>query len=139
MCRRCRTRPSSCEQGTIFLAGPPLVKAATGEVVSAEDLGGGDVHTRLSGVADHLAEDDAHALALARRAVANLNRTKTAGLALETPEDPLYDPEEILGVVPADLKTPYDIREVIARSSTAPASTSSRRATAPRWSAASPI
>jgi 3-methylcrotonyl-CoA carboxylase beta subunit len=102
-------------QGTIFLAGPPLVKAATGEVVSAEDLGGGDVHTRLSGVADYLAEDDAHALALARRAVANLNRRKTPGLALQTPEDPAYDPDEILGIVPAELKTPYDIREVIAR------------------------
>ncbi|WP_095589147.1 carboxyl transferase domain-containing protein [Actibacterium ureilyticum] len=103
------------EQGTIFLAGPPLVKAATGEVVSAEDLGGGDVHTRLSGVADYLAEDDAHALALARQAVANLNIVKPAQLDLAPPEDPLYDPEEILGVVPADLKTPYDIREVIAR------------------------
>ncbi|WP_193141490.1 MULTISPECIES: carboxyl transferase domain-containing protein [unclassified Meridianimarinicoccus] len=103
------------DQGTIFLAGPPLVKAATGEVVSAEDLGGGDVHTRLSGVADYLARDDAHALALARRAVANLNRTKTQTLDLRTPEDPAYDPAEMLGVVPADLKTPYDIREVIAR------------------------
>ena len=103
------------EQGTIFLAGPPLVKAATGEEVSAEDLGGGDVHTRLSGVADYLAEDDAHALALARQAVAGLNRVKPAPLALEVPEDPLYDPDEILGVVPGDLKTPYDIREVIAR------------------------
>jgi 3-methylcrotonyl-CoA carboxylase beta subunit len=103
------------DQGTIFLAGPPLVKAATGEVVSAEDLGGGDVHTRLSGVADYLAEDDAHALALARRAVAGLNRTKPTGPALQPPEDPAYDPEEILGLVPADLRTPYDIREVIAR------------------------
>ena len=103
------------DQGTIFLAGPPLVKAATGEVVSAEDLGGGDVHTRLSGVADYLAEDDAHALALARQAVANLNIVKPSELDLRTPEDPAYDPDEILGVVPADLKTPYDIREVIAR------------------------
>ncbi|MBB3949058.1 carboxyl transferase domain-containing protein [Aureimonas jatrophae] len=103
------------DQGTIFLAGPPLVKAATGEVVSAEELGGGDVHTRLSGVADYLAEDDAHALALARRAVAGLNRRKHPTLALTSPEDPLYDPDEILGVVPADLRTPYDIREVIAR------------------------
>ncbi len=103
------------EQGTIFLAGPPLVKAATGEVVSAEDLGGGDVHTRLSGVADYLAEDDAHALALVRRAVGNLNRVKPAGVAWQTPEEPLYDPEELLGVVPGDLRTPYDIREVIAR------------------------
>ncbi len=102
-------------QGTIFLAGPPLVKAATGEEVSAEDLGGGDVHTRLSGVADYLAEDDAHALALARQAVAGLNLQRPAGPRLETPEDPAYDPEEILGVVPASLSTPYDIREVIAR------------------------
>ncbi|MBK0328709.1 methylcrotonoyl-CoA carboxylase [Rhodobacteraceae bacterium F11138] len=103
------------EQGTIFLAGPPLVKAATGEVVSAEDLGGGDVHTRLSGVADYLAEDDAHALALARRAVAQLNRGRPATVQWQAPEDPAYDPEEILGVVPGDLRTPYDIREVIAR------------------------
>jgi 3-methylcrotonyl-CoA carboxylase beta subunit len=91
------------------------VKAAIGEIVSAEDLGGGDVHTRLSGVADHLAEDDAHALAIARRIVAGLNRPKPATLELATPEAPAYDPDEILGVAPADLKTPYDIREVIAR------------------------
>ena len=103
------------DQGTIFLAGPPLVRAATGEVVSAEDLGGGDVHTRLSGVADYLAEDDAHALALARRAVAGLNRRKPETVARQSPEDPAFDPDEILGVVPADLRTPYDIREVIAR------------------------
>ncbi|GGO51823.1 3-methylcrotonyl-CoA carboxylase beta subunit [Roseovarius pacificus] len=103
------------DQGTIFLAGPPLVKAATGEVVTAEDLGGGDVHTRLSGVADYLAEDDAHALALARRAVAGLNRVKPATVDWASPEDPAYDPDELLGVVPADLRTPYDIREVIAR------------------------
>jgi 3-methylcrotonyl-CoA carboxylase beta subunit len=103
------------EQGTIFLAGPPLVKAATGEVVTAEDLGGGDVHTRLSGVADYLAEDDAHALALARRAVGYLNRAKPATVQWESPEEPAYDPAEILGVVPGDLRTPYDIREVIAR------------------------
>ena len=103
------------EQGTIFLAGPPLVKAATGEEVTAEELGGGDVHTRLSGVADYLAEDDDHALALAREAVAGLNRVKPAGPAMQAAEEPAYDPEEILGVVPADLRTPYDIREVIAR------------------------
>jgi 3-methylcrotonyl-CoA carboxylase beta subunit len=103
------------EQGTIFLAGPPLVKAATGEVVTAEELGGGDVHTRLSGVADHLARDDAHALALARRAVADLNRRKRVEVELQAPEAPLLDPDEILGVVPADLRTPYDIREVLAR------------------------
>jgi 3-methylcrotonyl-CoA carboxylase beta subunit len=103
------------DQGTIFLAGPPLVKAATGEVVTAEDLGGGDVHTRLSGVADYLAEDDAHALALARRAVGSLNRAKPATVQWQSPEAPAYDPEDILGIVPADLRTPYDIREVIAR------------------------
>ena len=103
------------DQGTIFLAGPPLVKAATGEVVSTEDLGGGDVHTRLSGVADYLAEDDAHALALARRAVRHLNRRKPQTVDWQSAEDPAYDPEEILGVVPADLRRPYDIREVIAR------------------------
>ena len=104
------------DQGTIFLAGPPLVRAATGEVVSAEELGGGDVHTRLSGVADLLAEDDAHALLLARRAVASLNRRKTAPVVLQSPEPPAYDPEDLLGIVPAETKTPYDIREVIARS-----------------------
>jgi 3-methylcrotonyl-CoA carboxylase beta subunit len=103
------------DQGTIFLAGPPLVKAATGEEVTAEDLGGGDVHTRLSGVADYLAEDDAHALALARRAVAGLNHKRPDTVAWATPEPPAYDPEEMLGVVPAGLRTPYDIREVIAR------------------------
>lgn len=102
-------------QGTIFLAGPPLVRAATGEVVSAEDLGGADVHTRVSGVADHLARDDAHALALARRAVSALNREKSSPVELRTPEPPLYDPEEIAGIVPADLRTPYEICEVIAR------------------------
>ena len=103
------------DQGTIFLAGPPLVKAATGEVVSAVALGGGDVHTRMSGVADYLAEDDAHALALARRAVGNLNRQKSAGVVWQSPEDPAYDPEEILGIVPPDLRTPYDIRELLMR------------------------
>jgi 3-methylcrotonyl-CoA carboxylase beta subunit len=103
------------DQGTIFLAGPPLVKAATGEVVSAEALGGGDVHTRLSGVADYLAEDDAHALALARRAVGNLNRQKPTGVVWQPPEDPAYDPEEILGIVPPDLRKPYDIRELLMR------------------------
>ena len=103
------------EQGTIFLAGPPLVKAATGEVVSAEDLGGGDVHTRLSGVADYLAEDDAHALALAREAVRHLNRRKPDTVVWQASEDPAYDPDELLGVVPADLREPYDVHEVIAR------------------------
>jgi 3-methylcrotonyl-CoA carboxylase beta subunit len=103
------------EQGTIFLAGPPLVRAATGEVVSAEELGGGDVHTRLSGVADYLAEDDAHALALVREAVRHLNRVKPATVDWASPEPPGHDPDEMLGVVPSDLRTPYDIREVIAR------------------------
>jgi 3-methylcrotonyl-CoA carboxylase beta subunit len=103
------------DQGTIFLAGPPLVKAATGEVVTAEELGGGDVHTRLSGVADHLASDDAHALALARRAVANLNRQKPPAQSARSFEPPKYHPEEILGIVPANLRTPYDVREIIAR------------------------
>jgi len=102
-------------QGTIFLGGPPLVKAATGEVVSAEDLGGGDAHTRLSGVADHLANDDLHALALARQAVAALNRQKTPPLTLRAPMPPRYDPEELHGVVPADTRKSYDVREVIAR------------------------
>ncbi|MEM6389198.1 MAG: carboxyl transferase domain-containing protein [Pseudomonadota bacterium] len=102
-------------QGTIFLAGPPLVQAATGEVVSAEDLGGGEVHARQSGVADALAEDDTHALALARQALGNLNRTKPDTVAWASPEDPAYDPEELFDVVPASLSTPYDIREVIAR------------------------
>jgi 3-methylcrotonyl-CoA carboxylase beta subunit len=102
------------DQGTIFLAGPPLVKAATGEIVSAEDLGGGDVHTRLSGVADYLAEDDGHALALARQAVGSLGARIFDENSISS-EPPAYDPEEILGVVPADLRTPYDSREVIAR------------------------
>ena len=102
-------------QGTIFLGGPPLVKAAIGEIVSAEDLGGGDVHTRLSGVADHLAQNDAHALALARQAVATLNRPKVATQALREPRAPLYDPQEIYGVIPVDTRKPYDVREIIAR------------------------
>nr|WP_325250685.1 carboxyl transferase domain-containing protein [Amylibacter sp.] len=103
------------EQGTIFLAGPPLVKAATGEVISAEELGGGDVHTRLSGVADYLADDDAHALALARQAVSGLAPPVKAVLAERAPKAPAFDPASVLDVVPADLKTPYDIRDVIAR------------------------
>ena len=102
-------------QGTIFLGGPPLVKAATGEVVSAEDLGGGDVHTRLSGVADHLAEDDAHALAIGRRIVSHLNRSRPAGPPVADPEEPRYDPEELYGILPADTRKPYDVHEVIAR------------------------
>ncbi len=102
-------------QGTIFLGGPPLVKAATGEVVSAEDLGGGDVHTRLSGVADHLAENDTHALALARAAVANLNWRKVNPLACQPPRPPKYAPEELHGVMPTDPRKPFDVREIVAR------------------------
>ena len=102
-------------QGTIFLGGPPLVKAATGEVVSAEDLGGGDVHTRLSGVADHLAQDDSHALALARQAVRNLNRTKPVTQALRAPAAPNYPADELYGVIPVDTRKPFDVREIIAR------------------------
>lgn len=103
------------DQGTIFLAGPPLVKAATGEEVSAQDLGGADVHTKLSGVADHLAQDDAHGLELARKAIANLNRKKPQQIECNSPEDPLYDPEEIAGIIPADLSKAYDVKEVLAR------------------------
>jgi len=102
-------------QGTIFLGGPPLVKAATGEDVTAEELGGADVHTRLSGVADHLAEDDAHALAIVRRIVKNLNRNKPVGLALQKPIQPLHAADEIYGLVPEDTRKPYDVREIIAR------------------------
>ncbi|MFN4004275.1 MAG: carboxyl transferase domain-containing protein [Hylemonella sp.] len=102
-------------QGTIFLGGPPLVKAATGEVVSAEDLGGGDVHTRLSGVADHLAENDLHALALARDAVKNLNRRKDPPVTLSEPKPPRYPAEELYGVIPTDTRKPFDVREIIAR------------------------
>jgi 3-methylcrotonyl-CoA carboxylase beta subunit len=102
-------------QGTIFLGGPPLVKAATGEIVSAEDLGGGDVHTRLSGVVDHLAQDDFHALSLARNVVANLNKQKTHSLVLREPVAPNYDAKEIYGVIPTDTRKPFDVREVIAR------------------------
>jgi 3-methylcrotonyl-CoA carboxylase beta subunit len=102
-------------QGTIFLGGPPLVKAATGEVVTAEDLGGGDVHTRLSGVADHLAEDDQHALALARAAIARLNRKKNLELQLAPTRPPKYESRELYGVIPTDTRKPFDIREVIAR------------------------
>src|SRR5215208_2682743 len=102
-------------QGTIFLGGPPLVKAATGEEVTAEDLGGADVHTRVSGVADHFAESDSHALYLTRQVVANLSLQKPMPVKVATPEDPLYDPAELYGVIPADTRKPYDVREVIAR------------------------
>jgi 3-methylcrotonyl-CoA carboxylase beta subunit len=102
-------------QGTIFLGGPPLVKAATGEEVSAEDLGGGDVHTRLSGVADHLAQNDAHALALARRIVGTTNYVKPAYMQLRASRPPRLDPAEMYGVIPTDTRKPYDVREVIGR------------------------
>ncbi|QKZ04280.1 carboxyl transferase domain-containing protein [Pseudomonas eucalypticola] len=103
------------EQATIFLAGPPLVKAATGEVVTAEALGGADVHCKVSGVADHYADNDEHALAIARRCVANLNWRKLGQLQCQAPVAPLYPAEELYGVIPADAKQPFDVREVIAR------------------------
>jgi len=102
-------------QGTIFLGGPPLVKAATGEVVNAEDLGGADVHSRISGVTDYLAENDTHALGLARNAVAHLNRSKNTQLVMREPVEPLYPASELYGIVPTDLRKAYDSREVIAR------------------------
>ncbi|MEW5740158.1 MAG: carboxyl transferase domain-containing protein [Myxococcota bacterium] len=102
-------------QGTIFLGGPPLVKAATGEVVTAEDLGGGDVHTRLSGVADHLAQNDTHALAIARRIVSHLNVEKRPNIPLRTPVAPKYPADELYGVIPTDTKKPFDVREIITR------------------------
>src|SRR5512135_726323 len=102
-------------QGTIFLGGPPIVKAATGEVVSPEELGGAELHTRISGVADHFALDDAHALAIIRRIVSNLNFEKKCSLKIQAPREPLYPAEEIYGVIPADTRKPYDVREVIAR------------------------
>ena len=105
------------EQGTIFLAGPPLVRAATGEVVTAEELGGGNVHTRLSGVSDHLADNDEHALEIARAVFENLGANQTAATALrqDTPADPYYDPAELYGIISADPRKPYEVREVIAR------------------------
>jgi 3-methylcrotonyl-CoA carboxylase beta subunit len=103
------------KQGTIFLGGPPLVKAATGEVVSAEDLGGADVHARLSGVADHYAADDGHALSIARRIVANFNSTKQPNITLIPPREPLYDIGELDGIVTSDTRKQYDVREIIAR------------------------
>jgi len=103
------------EQGTIFLGGPPLVKAATGESISAEDLGGADVHAKVSGVADHYAENDAHALQLARACVSRLNWQKRGQLAMQPPRPPKLDPSELYGIVGTDLKKPYDVREVIGR------------------------
>ena len=114
--------PAMCDQtiivknqGTIFLAGPPLVKEATGEVIDAETLGGGDTHTRLSGVADYLADNDDHALALARQIVKHLGPAPRPNIGLQPPQAPLYPASDIMGLVPADAKTPYDVREVIAR------------------------
>src|SRR5579884_744046 len=101
--------------GTIFLGGPPLVKAATGEEVTAEDLGGADVHTRVSGVADYFAEDDRHALAIARRILANVPAVKHAPWDVLCPREPRYDPAELYGIVPTDLRRQFDVREVIAR------------------------
>jgi len=103
------------EQGTIFLAGPPLVKAATGEVVSAEDLGGADVHCKTSGVADHYAQNDNHALDIARSAIENLNRVKEVSVNIQSVQAPEYDTNEIYGIVPKDSRQPFDIREIIAR------------------------
>ncbi len=102
-------------QGTIFLGGPPLVKAATGEVVTAEDLGGGDVHTRLSGVVDHLAQNDTHALAIARRIVGTTNVAKTPDIPLREPRAPKFSADELYGIIPTDTKKPFDVREIIAR------------------------
>jgi 3-methylcrotonyl-CoA carboxylase beta subunit len=102
-------------QGTIFLAGPPLVKAATGEIVTAEELGGGDVHTKTSGVADHLADSDAHALDIARRAIGHLNLVKPATLDMRAPRAPALDPAEMYGVIPVNPRAQFDVREIIAR------------------------
>ena len=102
-------------QGTIFLGGPPLVKAATGEVVSAEDLGGADLHSRESGVTDHYALDDAHALDIARRVIGNIHYRKRIGVTTRSPEPPRHDPAEILGIIPPDVRQPFEVREVIAR------------------------
>ena len=114
--------PAMCDEsiivkdhGTIFLGGPPLVKAATGEIVDAESLGGADVHTRISGVVDHYAEDDRHALAIAREVLANINRKKSLSVATKAPREPAYPAEQLYGVVPKDTRKPFDIREVIAR------------------------
>lgn len=103
------------KQGTIFIGGPPLVKAATGEIVTAEELGGADVHCRTSGVSDHYAQDDEHALKMARNIVENLNRPEPTKIEMTEPEEPYYDPEELYGVVPPDPRIPYDCREIIAR------------------------
>ena len=103
------------EQGTIFLGGPPLVKAATGEEVNSEELGGADVHTRKSGVADHYALNDSHALEIARDIISNLNRPAKSKLNIVEPEEPLYDSQELYEIIPHDTKLPYDVKEIIAR------------------------
>ncbi len=116
MCRQCRTsRVIVKGSGTIFLGGPPLVRAATGETVSAEELGGAELHSRVSGVTDHLALDDHHALGIARRIVADLNRAKRVPLAIAPPEEPLYPAAEIYGILPPDTRQPYEVREILAR------------------------
>lgn len=125
-------------QGTIFLGGPPLVKAATGEEVTAEELGGGDVHSRVSGVTDHLAEDDAHALQIVRTIVSTLGPRPTPPWERAPTEDPRVDPSQLYGAVPTDSRISYDVREVISGSSTAAGSPSSRRSTGRRWSPGSP-
>src|SRR3954463_16239854 len=102
-------------QGTIFLGGPPLVKAATGEIVTAEELGGGDVHTKISGVADHLADDDGHALEIARRAIGHLNASKATPRAAHEPRAPAFHSEEMYGVMPVNPREQFDVREIIAR------------------------
>jgi 3-methylcrotonyl-CoA carboxylase beta subunit len=102
-------------QGTIFLGGPPLVKAATGEIVSAEELGGAQLHARTSGVVDHLARDDGEALGIARRIIGNLNRVKRPNLDIAEPQEPAYDAQDLYGIVPSDTRKSYDVREVIAR------------------------
>ena len=103
------------QQGTIFLGGPPLVKAATGEEVSAEDLGGGDVHCKTSGVTDHLAQNDSHALAITRDIVSNLNKHKYSPWQTTPPKEPIYSAKELYGIIPTDSKQPFDIKEIIAR------------------------
>jgi 3-methylcrotonyl-CoA carboxylase beta subunit len=125
-------------QGTIFLGGPPLVKAATGEVVTAEELGGGELHSRTSGVTDHLAENDPHALGIARRIVASLNREKRPEVALREPRPPRFDPAEMGAIIPTDRRKPFEVREVIARIVDGASSTSSSACMDRRSSAASP-
>src|SRR5690606_5012126 len=101
--------------GTIFLGGPPLVKAATGEVVTAQELGGAQVHSATSGVTDHFAEDDREALEICRNIVASLNRVKRVPVLMRQPQEPVLDPEELLGIIPSDSRLPFDVREVIGR------------------------